>query len=86
MSTTDKNCRNNDWQWAAVWGGWALYFALAERAAIKSRNPHAPLSFFLRHGLGIPHSQWHRHVGQAIAGGAFVWLINHLSESKETTP
>jgi hypothetical protein len=75
--------RQIDWRWAAVWSGWIAYFAIAERAAIKSSNPQAPLSYFLRHGLGIPHSQWHRHAGQAIAGGAFVWLVQHLTERNQ---
>lgn len=69
-----------DWRWAAVWGGWALYFALAERAALKSNNPQAPLSYFLRQALGIAHSPWHRRAGRIVAGGAFVWLIEHLAE------
>lgn len=71
---------STDLRWAVVWGGWVTYFALAERAAIKSKNPQAPLSYFLRQALGIAHSPWHRRAGRIVAGGAFVWLIEHLAE------
>lgn len=69
-----------DKKWAAVWGGWVAYFVVAEHLAIKSENGKAPLSYFLRHALGVPHSSWHRRAGQVVAGGAFVWLVQHLAE------
>lgn len=68
----------NDARWAAAWSAWVLYFAAVERAAMKSGNPRAPLSHFLRHVMGVNRQPWHRALGQVVAGGAFVWLISHL--------
>lgn len=70
-----------DQRWALAWTGWVIYFAVVERAAIKSGNRRAPLSFFLRHTLGVGRHPWHRRAGQVAAGGAFVWLVNHLAET-----
>lgn len=79
----DPNPRPPAWtdqRWAAAWTAWVVYFAIVERAALKSGNRRAPLSYFLRHTLGYRRHPWHRRAGQALAGGAFVWLINHLAE------
>lgn len=69
-----------DRKWAAAWTAWLVYFAAVERAAIKSGNPKAPLSFYLRHALGVRRQPWHKHAGQVVAGGAIVWVLQHLAE------
>ncbi len=68
-----------DQRWAIAWTLWVLYFAAVERAAIKSGNRRAPLSYFLRHLLGVSRQPMHKAAGQVVAGGAFVWLVNHLA-------
>lgn len=69
-----------DQRWVIAWTLWLLYFAAVERAAMKSGNKRAPLSYFLRHALGVGRQPWHKAAGQVVAGGAFVWLISHLVE------
>lgn len=75
-----RNRNLSEHRWAVAWTVWVLYFAAVERAAIKSGDPEAPLSFFLRNALGVQRHELHRKAGQAIAGGAFVWLAQHLVE------
>lgn len=72
---------STDWRWGALWGVWVGYFAVAEYAALKSTNPKAPLSFFLRHTLGVPHSKAHRRIGQVAFGSGVVWLVSHIYEN-----
>lgn len=68
-------------QWRTIWAGWVVYFAAAEYAALKSENPKAPLSYFMRHTLGIPGgAPFHRRAGQVAFGAGMVWLITHLYE------
>jgi hypothetical protein len=67
-------------RWKLVWAGWVIYFAVAERQALKSKDPRAPLSYFLRHTLGIPRSPVHRRAGQVAFGAGIVWLVAHLYE------
>jgi hypothetical protein len=64
--------------WACVWAGWGLYFAVAEWAALRTGEPHAPLTYHMRHTLGIRKRPVHYRSGQiALASGA-VWLAHHL--------
>lgn len=70
----------SDQAWAAAWAVWVAYFAAVEYAAVRSGNRRAPLSYFLRHALGVRREGWHRRAGQVVAGGAFVWLAQHLVE------
>ena len=69
-----------DRHWRTVWAGWVAYFAVAEYAAIKSGNTKAPLSYFMRHTLGVPYSPAHRRAGQIAFGAGIVWLVSHLYE------
>lgn len=70
----------NDRTWRTVWAGWVTYFAVAEYCALKTKNPKAPFSYYLRHSLGIPRKPLHRRAGQVIFGAGIVWLIGHLYE------
>lgn len=70
----------NDRHWRTLWAGWVVYFAATEYAALRSGNPKAPLSYFLRHTLGIPYSPMRRRAGQAALGAGMVWFIGHLYE------
>jgi hypothetical protein len=67
-----------DEQWSAIWAAWIAYFVAAERAALKSGNPRAPLSHFLRRALGTHTKPLHRYAGQVAFGAGVVWLIDHL--------
>jgi hypothetical protein len=69
-----------DRRWRLTWAAWVGAFAVAEWAAVRSGNPKAPLSYFLRTSLGVSVSYHpvHRKVGQVVAGGAIVWLVVHL--------
>ena len=69
-----------DAAWRTVWAGWVVYFGVAEWAALRSNNPKAPLSYFLRHTLGIRHTPMHRRAGQVAFGAGIVWLVAHLYE------
>jgi hypothetical protein len=69
-----------DAQWRTAWAIWIIYFAVAEYAANKSGDPKAPLSFFLRHTLGIPRTSWHRRAGYVALGSGVVWTVQHLYE------
>lgn len=69
-----------EYRWAAVWGGWITYFAVAETVAVRSRAPEAPLSYFLRHAMGISRSPWHKRAGQIVSGSVIVWFVQHLVE------
>jgi hypothetical protein len=69
-----------DEQWSAVWAAWIAYFVAAERAALKSGNPKAPLSHFLRRALGTHQQPLYRYAGQIAFGAGVVWLISHLYE------
>lgn len=80
MDLNRKRPAWTDQEWAVAWGAWVLYFAAVEWAAIRSGNHRAPLSYFLRHALGVRREGWHRRAGQVVAGGAFVWLAQHLVE------
>lgn len=71
-----------DRHWRAVWAGWVVYFATAEYVAIRSNNHKAPLSYFLRHTLGIRRSPLHRRAGQVAFISGFAWLAHHLYEWK----
>jgi hypothetical protein len=65
-------------KWRAVWVGWVTYFAVAEIVAVRSKENHAPLSYHMRHALGIRKRPVHYRSGQvALASGA-VWLVHHL--------
>lgn len=70
----------NDRAWRLAWTGWVSYFGVVEYYALKSKNPRAPLSYYLRHTLGIPRSPVHRKAGQVAFGAGIVWLISHLYE------
>lgn len=72
-----------DKQWKLIWGAWAAYFAVAEYYALKSKNPKAPLSYFLRKTLGVPHTVAHRRAGRIALGGGVVWLIEHLYQAQK---
>lgn len=69
-----------DRRWSAVWTGWVLYFGVAEYIALKSKDPKAPLSYYLRHALGVPRSPAHRRAGQVALGAGIVWLTQHIYE------
>jgi hypothetical protein len=69
-----------DPRWSAVWTGWAVYFGVAEYIALKSKDPKAPLSYYLRHALGVPRTPVHRRVGYVALGSGVVWLITHIYE------
>lgn len=74
-----------DEQWSAIWAAWIAYFVAAERAALKSGNPKAPLSHFLRRALGTHHKPLYRYAGQVAFGSGIVWLISHLYEEIKDT-
>jgi hypothetical protein len=69
-----------DRRWALVWTGWVAYFGAAEYYALRTKDPKAPLSYYLRHSLGIPHSPMHRRAGYVTLGAGVVWLVQHLYE------
>jgi hypothetical protein len=70
--------KTTDWQWQTTWTAWVGYFAVAEYLALKSKDPKAPLSYYMRHTLGIPRSPVHRWAGQVTLGAGVVWLVQHL--------
>lgn len=72
--------QSTDRAWRAAWSGWVIYFGVAEYVALKTKNPKAPLSYYLRHTLGIRRSPMHQRAGQIALGAGAVWLINHLYE------
>lgn len=72
-TTTDRH-------WSAVWTGWVVYFGVAEYVALKSKDPKAPLSYYLRHALGVPRSPVHRRAGYIALGSGVVWLVQHIYE------
>lgn len=69
-----------DRRWGLVWTGWVAYFGAAEYVALRSKDPKAPLSYYLRHSLGIPRPGLHRRAGYVALGAGAVWLIQHLYE------
>lgn len=69
-----------DRRWRAVWASWIGYFAVAEYAALKSRNPKAPLSYFMRTTLGVRHHPLHHRAGQCAFAASVIWLATHLYE------
>lgn len=69
-------------RWRAAWSGWIAYFAVTEYIAVKSGDPKAPLSYYLRHTLGVPRSPLHRRAGQVAFGAGVVWLVHHIYERK----
>lgn len=75
MATT-----TTDRRWSAVWTGWVVYFGIAEYVALKTKDPKAPLSYYLRHALGIPRTSVHRRAGYVALGAGVVWLVQHLYE------
>lgn len=68
--------------WRTAWTGWVAAFGVIEYCALKSRNPKAPLSYYMRHTLGVPHSPLHRRAGQVAFGAGIVWLIQHIYERR----
>lgn len=70
----------SDRYWRTVWGTWIIYFGVAEWAALRSGNRKAPLSYFLRHSLGIPYGQAHQWAGRMVLGAGVIWLCSHLYE------
>lgn len=72
-----------DRRWAVVWSGWVAYFGVAEYVALRSKDPKAPLSYYLRHALGIPRASLHRRAGQIAFASGVVWLAVHLYERKQ---
>ncbi len=70
--------------WRFVWGFWVLYFGTAEYIALKTNDPKAPFSYFMRRSLGIRHKPLTRRAGQMALGAGIVWLISHLYENQET--
>lgn len=75
-----------DRAWRAAWTGWIVSFGVIEYYAIKSRNPKAPLSYYLRHTLGVPYSPMHQRAGQVAFGAGIVWLIRHLYDKTGGAP
>lgn len=69
-----------DRRWSLVWTGWVAYLGVAEYIAIKSKDPRAPLTYYLRHSLGVPRSPMHRRAGQVALGAGVVWLVQHIYE------
>lgn len=70
-----------DRRWSMVWTGWVAYFGVAEYVALKSKDPKAPLSYYLRHALGVPKpDHLHRRAGYVALGAGVVWLVQHLYE------
>lgn len=69
-----------DRRWSLVWTGWVGYFAAAEYVALKSKDPKAPLSYYLRHALGVPRTPMHRRAGYVALGSGVVWLVQHIYE------
>lgn len=69
-----------DRRWSLLWTGWVSYFAVAEYYALKSKDPKAPLSYYLRHALGVPRSPVHRRAGYVALGSGVVWLVQHIYE------
>jgi hypothetical protein len=69
--------------WRTIWALWVAYFGVAEYLALKSKNPKAPLSYFLRRSLGIRHRPLHQRAGQMALGAGVVWLISHLYENQD---
>lgn len=69
---------SNRKKWAVVWGSWVAYFAVAETIALASNENDAPLSYHLRHVLGIKRGAAHRIGGEIAYSVAMVWLIDHL--------
>ncbi|MGW6949015.1 hypothetical protein ACWGHD_19075 [Streptomyces xanthophaeus] len=65
-------------RWAAVWAGWAAYFAAAEYIALRSGHDDAPLSSHLRYVLGARKRSLHTRAGQVAAVAGVVWLAEHL--------
>jgi len=71
---------STDRRWRAVWASWVAYFMVAEYAALKSRDPKAPFSYFMRTTLGVRQHPVHHRAGQLAFGAGVVWLATHLYE------
>lgn len=69
-----------DRRWSMVWTGWVAYFGVAEYIALKSKDPKAPLSYYIRHALGVPRTPAHKTVGMMALGAGVVWLVTHIYE------
>lgn len=69
-----------DRHWSLVWTAWVTYFGVAEYIALKTKDPKAPLSYYLRHALGVPRSPAHRRAGQVALGAGVVWFVSHIYE------
>lgn len=65
-------------RWQLVWLGWGLYFSAAEYVALRSQDPHAPLSHHVRRALGVRKQPAHQRAGQVALGAALVWFISHI--------
>lgn len=64
--------------WPLVWALWALYFAVAETVAVRSRQKNAPLSSYLRSLLGTHRGTTQRTIGQVSLGAFIGWFVTHL--------
>lgn len=62
-------------RWRLVWIAWAAFFAVAETKAMKSGHACAPLSWHMRHVLGVRRRS---KLGRAVFAGAAAWLTAHL--------
>jgi hypothetical protein len=72
-----------DEHWRHAWVAWIVAFAVLEGAALRSKNPKAPLCHFLRTTLGIRHKPIYRRAGQVALGAGLVWFVTHLYENQE---
>lgn len=79
-STVPRPSGMSDRHWRMVWAGWVTYFAVAEYVALKSEDPKAPFSYFMRTTLGTHRASMHHRAGQVVFGAGIVWLISHLYE------
>ncbi len=64
----------NEKRWRALWLAWVAAFAVAETAAIRSGDPHAPLSHHARKALRAS-DHW---AGSLVILGGAAWLTHHL--------
>lgn len=80
MRTPRVGCAQGDdcEKWSKLWTAWALAFAVAETIAVRSHDPHAPLSHQLRRVLGVRHQPLQRRLGQVAFASFAGWLALHL--------
>jgi hypothetical protein len=73
-------------KWRLAWGAWVAAFVVAETIALRSGHPQAPMTYHMRHTLGVRRGPAHRALGQLAYGAGIGWLALHLWKEIKDVP